>query len=391
MAMDLYEYQARALFDKHGVPVLPGIVAHTPQEAADAAHGLGCEVVVKAQVKTNGRGKAGGIRKAASPEAAEEEAGRILGMSINGKIVGKVMVTPAVRIAREHYFSLVLDRSTRRYLALCSTEGGVDVERLVSEHPNELARMDVDPRVGLDEAKAREVVAAARIDPATVDAVAKALVTLGRVYTEEEALLVEVNPLVLTEDGEVLALDGKVTLDDNARFRHPDHVDLVDVAATDPLELRAAEHRLHYVRLDGQVGIVGNGAGLVMSTLDVVGNAGRDLGIGPANFLDIGGGASARVMAAGLGVVLSDEQVRAVFINVFGGITSCVEVAQGIVEALSTLGNAATRPIVVRLDGNAVAEGRVILDEARHPLVTQVDTMDAAAARVVELAAGRLP
>jgi succinyl-CoA synthetase beta subunit len=254
-----------------------------------------------------------------------------------------------------------------------------------------LARVDVDPRVGLDEAKAREVVATARIDPAAVDAVADALVKLGRVYTEEEALLVEVNPLVLTEDGGVLALDGKVTLDDNARFRHPDHLGLVDVAETDPLELRAAEHRLHYVRLDGQVGIVGNGAGLVMATLDVVGDAGRDLGVGPANFLDIGGGASAEVMAAGLDIVLSDEQVRAVFINVFGGITSCVEVARGIVGALSTLGDAATRPIVVRLDGNAVAEGRAILAEARHPLVTPVDTMDDAAVRVVELAAGGLP
>ena len=389
--MDLYEHQARTLFGKHGVPVLPGIVAHTSEEAAEAARGLGCEVVVKAQVKTNGRGKAGGVRKAATPEEAAEEAGRILGMTINGKVVRKVMVTPAARIAREHYFSLVLDRSTRRCLALCSTEGGVDVERLAAEHPGELARVDVDPRVGLDEAKAREVVATARIDPAAVDAVADALVKLGRVYTEEEALLVEVNPLVLTEDGGVLALDGKVTLDDNARFRHPDHLGLVDVAETDPLELRAAEHRLHYVRLDGQVGIVGNGAGLVMATLDVVGDAGRDLGVGPANFLDIGGGASAEVMAAGLDIVLSDEQVRAVFINVFGGITSCVEVARGIVGALSTLGDAATRPIVVRLDGNAVAEGRAILAEARHPLVTPVGTMDDAAVRVVELAAGGLP
>ncbi|MBN2176947.1 MAG: ADP-forming succinate--CoA ligase subunit beta [Demequinaceae bacterium] len=385
--MDLYEYQARDLFERHGVPVLPGIVAETPSEARAAAERMGGDVVVKAQVKTNGRGKAGGIKRVASPAEAEAEAARILGMTVKGNVVKRVMVTPAAAIAEEYYFSLLLDRSTRRYLALCSVEGGMDIERLAAEHPGSLARIDIDPRVGINEAKAREIVTAARIDPEIAPAVAEAVLLLGRVYTEEEAILVEVNPLVRTEAGDVIALDGKVTLDDNARFRHPDHLDLLDPASSDPLELRAADKHLNYVKLDGQVGIIGNGAGLVMSTLDGVADAGKTRRIRPANFLDIGGGASAEVMASGLDIILADPQVRAVFVNVFGGITSCVEVARGIVGALEAMGDAASRPIVVRLDGNAVADGRRILAEAGHPLVTQVDTMDEAAARVAELAA----
>jgi succinyl-CoA synthetase beta subunit len=385
--MDLYEYQARDLFERHGVPVLAGIVAETPAEARTAAERIGGTVVVKAQVKTGGRGKAGGVKVAHSPEEAEETTRGILGMDIRGHTVRKVMIAAGASIAEEWYFSLLLDRSTRRLLAMCSTEGGVEIERLAVERPDALARIDVDPEIGLDAAKAAEVVAAAGFSPDVAPAVADVLVRLGEVYAAEDATLVEVNPLVRISDGAVIALDGKVTLDDNARFRHPDHDALADIAATDPLELKAAHKGLNYVKVDGEVGIIGNGAGLVMSTLDVVADAGRDLGVGPANFLDIGGGASAQVMADGLDVVVGDPQVLAVLVNVFGGITSCVEVANGIVAALDMLGDAATKPLVVRLDGNAVEEGRAILAAAKHPLVTLVDTMDGAAAKAASLAA----
>ena len=386
--MDLYEYQARDLFEAHGVSVPPGVVASTPAEAEAAARRLGGGLtVVKAQVKTGGRGKAGGVRLARTPAEAHSAAEAILGMDIKGHTVRRVLVASGVDVAREFYFSVLLDRAERRCLAMCSVEGGMEIEQLARERPQALARVPIDPLAGLDEAKAREIVRAAGFDPETGGKVAPVLLRLWDVYTGEDATLVEVNPLVLTERGEVLALDGKVTLDDNSRFRHPAHEALLDKAAEDPLEARAKELGLNYVKLSGQVGVIGNGAGLVMSTLDVVASAGEELGVGPANFLDIGGGASADVMSDGLDVILGDPEVRSVFVNVFGGITACDEVARGIVAALETLGEAAAKPIVVRLDGNAVAEGRAILAEANHPLVTLVDTMDGAAAEAARLAA----
>jgi len=386
--VDLYEYQARDLFEAHGVPVPPGVVASTPAEAEAAARRLGGGLtVVKAQVKTGGRGKAGGVRLARTPAEAHAAAEAILGMNIKGHTVRRVLVASGVDVAREFYFSVLLDRAERRCLAMCSVEGGMEIEQLARERPQALARVPIDPLAGLDEAKAREIVRAAGFDPETGGKVVPVLLRLWDVYTGEDATLVEVNPLVLTERGEVLALDGKVTLDDNSRFRHPAHEALLDKAAEDPLEARAKELGLNYVKLSGQVGVIGNGAGLVMSTLDVVASAGEELGVGPANFLDIGGGASADVMSDGLDVILGDPEVRSVFVNVFGGITACDEVARGIVAALETLGEAAAKPIVVRLDGNAVAEGRAILAEANHPLVTLVDTMDGAAAEAARLAA----
>ncbi len=387
--MDLFEYQARDMFEKHGVPVLPGIVATSPLEARAAAEQLGGgTVVVKAQVKTGGRGKAGGVKVVHNPADAEAAAEAILGMDIKGHTVHAVMIAAGAKIAQEFYFSLLLDRAERRYLAMCSVEGGMDIEQLAVERPDALARVAVDPLVGIDQAKAAEIVAAARFPEELRAPVGDVLQKLWTVYTAEDATLVEVNPLVLTEDGKVIALDGKVTLDDNASFRQPGHEALVDKAAEDPLEAKAKALDLNYVKLDGAVGVIGNGAGLVMSTLDVVAYAGQQFGgVKPANFLDIGGGASAAVMANGLDVILNDPQVKSVFVNVFGGITSCVEVANGIVGALESLGAAASKPLVVRLDGNAVEEGRAILAAANHPLVTIVDTMDGAAAKAAELAA----
>ena len=386
--MDLFEYQARDLFEKHGVPVLGGVVATTPEAARAAAEQLGGgTVVVKAQVKTGGRGKAGGVKLAHSPEEAAQVAGQILGMDIKGHTVHRVMVAAGASIAEEYYVSLLLDRAERRYLAMASVEGGMEIEQLAVERPEALARVAVDPIVGIDEAKAAEVVAAAGFPAEVADQVRDVLQRLWTVYREEDATLVEVNPLVLTRAGRVIALDGKVSLDANADFRHADHALLEDTASTDPLETRAKEHDLNYVKLDGSVGIIGNGAGLVMSTLDVVAQAGvKHGGVTPANFLDIGGGASAEVMAAGLDVILGDPQVKAVFVNVFGGITACDAVANGIVTALEILGDHATKPLVVRLDGNNVAEGRAILREAGHPLVTLADTMDGGADRAAELA-----
>ncbi|MDE0572514.1 ADP-forming succinate--CoA ligase subunit beta [Demequina sp. B12] len=386
--MDLYEYQARDMFEKHGVPVLPGIVAETPAEAKAAAEQLGGgTVVVKAQVKTGGRGKAGGVKLAHSPAEAEAAAEAILGMDIKGHTVHRVMIAAGAKIAEEYYFSVLLDRAERRYLAMCSVEGGMEIEQLAVERPEALARVAIDPLVGIDAPQARDIVEAAGFPANLKEAVAEALIKLWSVYEEEDATLVEVNPLVLTEDGEIIALDGKVTLDENAAFRHADHEALEDKAAADPLEAKAKALDLNYVKLDGAVGIIGNGAGLVMSTLDVVAYAGEAHGgVKPANFLDIGGGASAAVMANGLDVILNDPQVKSVFVNVFGGITSCIEVANGIVGALETLGDAATKPLVVRLDGNSVEEGREILAAANHPLVTIVETMDGAAAKAAELA-----
>ena len=385
--MDLFEYQARELFAKHGVPVLKGIVATTPEEAKAAAEEIGGLTVIKAQVKTGGRGKAGGVKLAKSPEEAYEHAKAILGMDIKGHTVHRVLVADGADIAEEYYFSLLLDRANRSYLAMCSVEGGMEIEQLAAERPEALAKIEVDPLVGLDQAKAEEIAKAAGFSAELQEKVVPVLVKLGEVYTKEDATLVEVNPLVLTPEGTILALDGKVSLDDNAEFRQPEHEALVDKSAENPLEAKAKQFDLNYVKLDGEVGIVGNGAGLVMSTLDVVALAGEEWGVKPANFLDIGGGASAEVMAKGLDVILGDDQVRSVFVNVFGGITACDQVARGIVGALEALGDAASKPLVVRLDGNKVEEGRAILAAAAHPLVHMEETMDGAARRAAELAA----
>ena len=390
--MDLYEYQARQLFKAHGVPVLGGEVASTAQQAREIAQELFANgsqlVVVKAQVKTGGRGKAGGVKLARSAQEAFERAQEILGMDIKGHTVHKVLISDGADIEQEFYFSVLLDRAQRAYLAMCSREGGMDIETLAKERPEALAKVAVDPLVGIDAAKAAEIVAAAGFEPGKVaDDVAGVILKLWEVFTGEDATLVEVNPLVLTPQGTVLALDGKVSLDDNARMRHRDHEQFVDTVDADPLETRAKAAGLNYVRLTGEVGVLGNGAGLVMSTLDVVAGAGeRHGGMRPANFLDLGGGSSAQVMATGLEVVASDPQVRAILVNVFGGITSCVSVAEGIVAAVSSLGESFTKPIVVRLDGNQAEAGRAILAEANLPQVTIAETMDGAADSVTAIA-----
>ena len=349
-------------------------------------------MVVKAQVKTGGRGKAGGVKIARSPEEAAERATEILGLDIKGHQVKTVMVAEGADIAEEYYFSLLLDRAERRYLAMCSKEGGVDIETLAVERPEALARIPVDPVVGIDQAKADEIVAAAGFEGPDAAEIARVLQLLGEVYRTEDATLVEVNPLVKTGDGSIIALDGKVSLDENAAFRHPDHEALADKSAEDPLEAAAKAKDLNYVKLDGSVGIIGNGAGLVMSTLDVVAYAGEEFPgqPKPANFLDIGGGASAEVMANGLEIIISDAQVKSVFVNVFGGITACDEVANGIVQAFELLASRDEHvdvPLVVRLDGNNAEVGRQILTDAALPGLEQVDTMDGAARRVAELAA----
>lgn len=388
--MDLYEYQARELFAAHGVPVLAGIVARTPDEAYEAAQKLLADndlLVVKAQVKIGGRGKAGGVKLARSAEEAREKAEAILGMDIKGHTVHSVLIAAGADIAEEFYFSILLDRSERRELALCSAQGGMDIETLAREHPEALARVGLDPKVGIDEDVTAQILGEAGFNRSHVEKLAPVLVQLWDTYRGEDATLVEVNPLVLTEQGDVLALDGKVSLDNNAAFRHPEHAAFADKSAQDPREAMAKEAGLNYVRLEGQVGVIGNGAGLVMSTLDVVALAGEEWGVKPANFLDIGGGASAEVMAKGLDVILGDDQVRSVFVNVFGGITACDQVARGIVGALEALGDAASKPLVVRLDGNKVEEGRAILAAAAHPLVHMEETMDGAARRAAELAA----
>ena len=385
--MDLFEYQARDLFEKHGVPVLAGTVATTPEEAKAAAEKMGGVTVVKAQVKLGGRGKAGGVKVAKNADEAYEHAKAILGMDIKGHTVHRVMIAQGANIASEYYFSILLDRANRNYLAMCSVEGGMEIEQLAVERPEALAKVPVDPTVGIDEAKAKEIVEKANFDAETGAKVVPVIQKLWDVFVKEDATLVEVNPLVSDADGNIVALDGKVSLDDNAEFRQPEHADLVDEKAEDPLEAKAKELGLNYVKLDGQVGIIGNGAGLVMSTLDVVAYAGENHGgMKPANFLDIGGGASAEVMANGLDVILNDEQVKSVFVNVFGGITACDAVASGIVKALEILGDKATKPLVVRLDGNNVEEGRRILSEANHPLVTMATGMDEGADKAAELA-----
>ncbi|WP_166985609.1 ADP-forming succinate--CoA ligase subunit beta [Canibacter zhoujuaniae] len=389
--MDLYEYQARDLFESYDVPVLAGIIADTPDEARQAAERLGGGVVVvKAQVKTGGRGKAGGVKVAKNPDEAHAAAEAILGLDIKGHEVKRVMVAEGARIAQEFYFSVLLDRANRSLLSLCSVEGGMEIEQLAVEKPEALARVEIDPIKGIDAEKALEIAKAANFPEELQQKVADVFVKLYKVYESEDATLVEVNPLVLTEEGNIIALDGKVSLDANAEFRQAGHAALEDKAATDPLEAKAKEHDLNYVKLDGEVGIIGNGAGLVMSTLDVVAYAGENHGgVKPANFLDIGGGASAEVMAQGLDIILGDPQVKSVFVNVFGGITACDAVANGIVGALEKLGDKANKPLVVRLDGNNVEEGRRILNEANHPLVIQMPTMDEGADKAAELANAR--
>jgi succinyl-CoA synthetase beta subunit len=389
--VDLYEYQAKDLFGAHGVPVLPGKVADTPDDARAIAEELGQTVVVKAQVKTGGRGKAGGVKLADDPDDTRAKAEAILGLDIKGHVVRRVLVTPASDIAEEYYFSFLLDRANRTFLAMASAEGGMEIEQLAAERPDALAKVPIDPLGGVDLATAKEIVREGGFPAEVTDAAADVVVKLWETFVAEDATLVEVNPLVRTPDGEILALDGKVTLDDNAAFRHPGHAEFVDTEADDPLEARAKAKDLNYVKLDGQVGIIGNGAGLVMSTLDVVAYAGEEFGgVKPANFLDIGGGASAEVMANGLEIILSDRDVRSVFVNVFGGITACDAVANGIVQAFQLLdsrGDTVSKPIVVRLDGNNAEEGRRILTEAALPGLEQVDTMDNAARKAAELAA----
>jgi succinyl-CoA synthetase beta subunit len=385
--VDLMEYQAKELFAKHDVPVTLGKTVETAADARAAAEEIGGVVVVKAQVKAGGRGKAGGVKLAKTPEEAEEHASNILGMEIKGLTVTRVLVVPAEQIEEEYYFSFLLDRSNRSYLCIASVEGGVEIEEVAKTNPDAVKKIPINALTGVDEAKATAIVEEAAFPAELKDQAIQLVQALWRVFTEEDATLVEVNPLARLAGDKLEALDGKVSLDENAEFRHEDHAQFEDKAAADPLEAKAKAKGLNYVKLDGSVGIIGNGAGLVMSTLDVVAYAGeKHGGVTPANFLDIGGGANAEVMANGLDVILHDEQVKSVFVNVFGGITACDEVANGIVGALDILGDEATKPLVVRLDGNNVEEGRRILDDANHPLVTLVDTMDGAADKAAELA-----
>ena len=385
--MDLFEYQARDLFESHQIPVLAGAVATTPEQAHAAATKIGGKVVVKAQVKVGGRGKAGGVKLAENADDAKIKAAAILGMDIKGHTVNKVMIAQAAPIDSEYYLAILLDRANRNFLVMASVAGGMEIEEVAHKTPEKLAKVGINPNVGIDKAKAVEIAKGGQFPADVIDQVADVLVKLWQAFINEDATLMEINPLVKTSDGKVIALDGKVTLDDNSGFRHPEHEVLVDHESTNPLEKLAKEKDLNYVKLDGQVGIIGNGAGLVMSTLDVVAYAGEKYGVKPANFLDIGGGASAEVMANGLSIILGDSDVRSVFVNVFGGITACDAVANGIVQALDMLGSKATKPIVVRLDGNNVELGRKILNDANHPLVEQLETMDGAAAKAAELAA----
>ena len=387
--MDLFEYQARDLFESHQIPVLAGAVATTADQAYSAAEKIGGKVVVKAQVKVGGRGKAGGVKLAENAADAKEKAGAILGMDIKGHIVKKVMIAQAAPIESEYYLAILLDRANRNFLVMASVAGGMEIEEVAHKTPEKLARVGLDPNKGIDKAQALEIAKSGQFPADVLDQVGDVLVKLWQAFIKEDATLMEINPLVKTTDGKVIALDGKVTLDDNAIFRHPEHEALVDHDATNPLEKLAKEKDLNYVKLDGQVGIIGNGAGLVMSTLDVVAYAGEKYGVKPANFLDIGGGASAEVMANGLSIILGDSDVKSVFVNVFGGITACDAVANGIVQALEILGSKATKPIVVRLDGNNVELGRKILSEANHPLIQQIETMDGAAAKAAELAGNK--
>ncbi|QCX28328.1 ADP-forming succinate--CoA ligase subunit beta [Nocardioides jishulii] len=386
--MDLMEYQAKELFAKHGVATTLGKVVETAEDAKAAAEEIGGVTVIKAQVKAGGRGKAGGVKIAKTADEAYEYAKAILGMEIKGLTVNRVLVTPATPPVEEYYFSFLLDRANRGHLCIASVEGGVEIEEVAKTNPEAVRQIRIDALEGVTPEKAAAIVDEAKFPAELRDQAIEMVQALWKVYVEEDATLVEVNPLARLEGDKLEALDGKVSLDDNAsEFRHPDHAAFEIREEADPLEAKAKDKGLNYVKLDGQVGIIGNGAGLVMSTLDVVAYAGEAHGgVKPANFLDIGGGANAQVMADGLDVILHDPQVKSVFVNVFGGITACDEVASGIVGALDILGDEATKPLVVRLDGNNVEEGRRILNEANHPLVTLVDTMDGAADKAAELA-----
>ncbi len=388
--MDLYEYEAKDLFGRHGVPVIGGQVVNTAEAAAKAATEIGGKVVIKAQVKMGGRGKAGGVKVAEGHDDALEKAKGILGLDIKGHIVKKVLVTEASAIAEEYYVSFLLDRANRTYLAMASVEGGMDIEEVARTKPEALAKIAVDAIEGCTPAKAKEIVTAAKFPAEVAPQIEKILVGLWDALINEDATLVEVNPLAKLADGQVVALDGKMTLDENAAYRHPDHVEFADTANVDPIELRAKENDLNYVKLDGEVGIIGNGAGLVMSTLDVVAYAGEKHGnVTAANFLDIGGGANAQVMANGLDIILTDPGVKSVFVNVFGGITACEQVANGIIQAVGILeqqGKKVTKQIVCRLDGNNAPEGRRILRECGIPVIELVETMDEAADRAAERA-----
>ncbi|MEW1569676.1 ADP-forming succinate--CoA ligase subunit beta [Streptomyces sp. NPDC093509] len=373
--MDLYEHEARELLAEHGILVPPADITDSPREARAIARRLGGPAVVKAQVRTGGRGKAGGVRFAADPAEAELMTRRILGTDIKGHPVRTVMLAQPVDIEAEFYVAYVLDRTRGQFLAVLSTEGGTDVEEVAATRPEAVTRVPVDPTEGVTPAAAAGIVRTAGLPARAADV----LVRLWQVLIREDALLVEVNPLALTAQGRLTALDAKITLDDNARFRQARWGER-DTPHDDPLEASAAARGLTYVKLDGEVGVIGNGAGLVMSTLDVIAGCGAR----PANFLDIGGGASARVMSDGLSVVLSDPDVKAVLVNVFGGITACDAVAEGIVTALDTV--RPTKPIVVRLDGNNAARGHTVLDDRAHPLVHRATTMDDAARRAAHLA-----
>jgi succinyl-CoA synthetase beta subunit len=385
--LDLFEYQARDLFESHRIPVLSALVAATPEEAEIAAKKIGGKVVVKAQVKIGGRGKAGGVKLAETPLEAKEKAKAILGMDIKGHVVNKVMIAQAAPIESEYYLAILLDRANRNFLVMASVAGGMDIEEVAHNSPDKLARVGIDPNQGISKQRAVDIIKSGHFPDEVVDQVSEVVIKLWEAFVKEDCTLMEINPLVKTGDGKIIALDGKITLDDNAIFRHPEHESLIDQGSTNPLEALAKEKDLNYVKLDGQVGIIGNGAGLVMSTLDVVAYAGEKYGVRPANFLDIGGGASAEVMANGLSIILGDQDVKSVFVNVFGGITACDAVANGIVQALQILGDKATKPIVVRLDGNNVELGRKTLNQANHPLVEQLETMDGAAAKAAQLAA----
>jgi succinyl-CoA synthetase beta subunit len=382
------EYQAKELFAKHGVATTLGVVVETAEDAKAAAERIGGVTVIKAQVKAGGRGKAGGVKLAKTPDEAFEHASNILGMEIKGLRVNRVLVTPATPPQEEYYFSFLLDRSNRQYLCIASVEGGVEIEEVAKTNPDAVKQIGIDPGQGVDEAKAREIATTAAFPEPVFEQAVELIQALYKTFVEEDATLVEVNPLARLEGDKLEALDGKVSLDDNAsEVRHPDHEQFEIREEADPLEAKAKDKGLNYVKLDGQVGIIGNGAGLVMSTLDVVAYAGEAHGgVKPANFLDIGGGANAQVMANGLDVILNDEQVKSVFVNVFGGITACDEVANGIKGALELLGDKASKPLVVRLDGNNVELGRAILTELNHPLVTLAETMDGGADKAAELA-----
>ena len=388
--MDLHEYQARTLFERHGIPMPPAVLADTPEQAAHAARLLGSRVAVKAQVKTGGRGKAGGVKVVNGAEEAGSAASAMLGTRINTHVVSRVLVAQGEHVAAEYYSAVVLDRATRGYVALFCAAGGVDVEQAAHEHPDSFVRVGISPLVGIDEAKAQEIVTLAGLPPAEAAAIVPVLMALWETCRDEDATLVEVNPLATLADGSVVALDAKITLDDNARYRHPEWEGFAENGPADPLEVRAAERGLHYVRLEGHIGVIGNGAGLVMATLDSVAYAGAPYGLAPANFLDIGGGASASVMHDGLEIVLADPSVRSILVNVFGGITACDEVAAGILSAVDALGAVASKPIVVRLAGNAFTAGRRILKEAGRANIIFVDAMDDAAKQAVTLARSEL-